>query len=371
MEKGRRVKSRHLYRYPTGGQWSGPYSGYTAGRRGIQSRTQMGRPFQAVWVLFERALRVCEAFVANAPRVEGSPRPFIYISAEDIFRPIIPAKYIETKREAEQGLELLLARESYRGVYVRPSASNPALLTSYCLPIHRLSISCSLPPTYISCGVLFDLSANLHAKAPLAFPTPSRILRHLASTFPSSSASLQSIANAMVIPPIHVDHVAAAACIALERADVKGVVGVNEMRKLLEWPERSALALPKSPSCGSLHGSRFTVTSKHHSLVIIGDESGLTYFGILCYNSPRLVEKIAPRSPTMYALRRNNVACSAVMNNVTRQCNFSTSAATRRALPFFSSLRSTQPGDERDTKFLRMLMYGKPGAGKGHCRLVL
>lgn len=67
----------------------------------------------------------------------------------------------------------------------------------------------------------------------------------------------------------------------------------------------------------------------------------------------------------MHALRRNNVVCSAVMNNVTRQCNFSTSAATRRALPFFSSLRGTQPGDERDTKFLRMLMFGKPGAGKG------
>ncbi len=66
----------------------------------------------------------------------------------------------------------------------------------------------------------------------------------------------------------------------------------------------------------------------------------------------------------MHALRRNNVVCSAVMNT-TRQCNFSTAAASRRALPFFSSLRGTQTGDERDTKFLRMLMFGKPGAGKG------
>ncbi|KAF7440728.1 hypothetical protein PC9H_001076 [Pleurotus ostreatus] len=176
----------------------------------------------------DTALRVCEAFVANAARVEGPPRPFIYISAEDIFRPIIPAKYIETKREAEQGLELLLARESYRGIYVRPS----------------LVYHAHYRPLTSPAAVLFDLSANLHAKAPLAFPTPSRILRHLASTFPSSSASLQSIANAMVIPPIHVDHVAAAACVALERPDVKGVVGVNEMRKLLEWPERSSKHQP-------------------------------------------------------------------------------------------------------------------------------
>ncbi len=44
----------------------------------------------------------------------------------------------------------------------------------------------------------------------------------------------------MVIPPIHVDHVAAATCIALDQPDVRGVVGVNEMRKLLEWPEQSS-----------------------------------------------------------------------------------------------------------------------------------
>ncbi|KAF4576786.1 hypothetical protein EYR36_004766 [Pleurotus pulmonarius] len=235
----------------------------------------------------DSALRVCEAFVANAPRASGPPRPFVYISAEDIFRPIIPAKYIETKREAERGLELLLPRESYRGVYVRPS----------------LVYHAHYRPLTSPAAVLFDLSANLHAKAPLAFPTPSRVLRHLASAFPSSSASLQSIANAMIIPPIHVDHVAAATCIALDQPDVHG----------------------------------------YH---------------------PRLVESIASRSLMMHALRRNNVVCSAVMNT-TRQCNFSTAAASRRALPFFSSLRGTQTGDERDTKFLRMLMFGKPGAGKG------
>lgn len=52
------------------------------------------------------------------------PRPFVYISAEDIFRPVIPARYISTKREAEQGIERLISgnlRDRFRGVYIRPS----------------------------------------------------------------------------------------------------------------------------------------------------------------------------------------------------------------------------------------------------------
>jgi hypothetical protein len=71
------------------------------------------------------ALQVCEAFISSSPLPErelNNPRPFIYVSAEDIFRPLIPGKYIETKREAEQGIEDLIAEKSgYRGIYIRPS----------------------------------------------------------------------------------------------------------------------------------------------------------------------------------------------------------------------------------------------------------
>ena len=72
------------------------------------------------------ALRVCEAFVNSTDtRAQNLPRPFIYISAEDIFRPVIPARYIETKREAEQGIESLMdSKPGYRGVYIRPSTSS-------------------------------------------------------------------------------------------------------------------------------------------------------------------------------------------------------------------------------------------------------
>lgn len=77
--------------------------------------------------MFALALRVAEAFIESTPdpsfQIEG-PRPFIYLSAEDIFRPIIPARYIETKREAEAGIESMVQHrpEEYRGVYIRPSA---------------------------------------------------------------------------------------------------------------------------------------------------------------------------------------------------------------------------------------------------------
>lgn len=49
-------------------------------------------------------------------------RPFVYVSAEDIFRPVIPARYIETKREAERAIEqMMFLKSQFRGVYIRPS----------------------------------------------------------------------------------------------------------------------------------------------------------------------------------------------------------------------------------------------------------
>lgn len=98
-------------------------------------------------------------------------------------------------------------------------------------------------------AALLDLSATLHSSAPPNLPTPSRVLRALAmgAVSPSSSASapaalvspsaLDAVANAMTIPPVHVDHVAEAICLAADetREDVSGVVGVREMRRLIGW----------------------------------------------------------------------------------------------------------------------------------------
>jgi hypothetical protein len=43
-----------------------------------------------------------------------TPRPFVYVSAEDIFRPIVPDGYIRTKRQAEQAILALCADSQQR-----------------------------------------------------------------------------------------------------------------------------------------------------------------------------------------------------------------------------------------------------------------
>jgi hypothetical protein len=72
------------------------------------------------------AVRVAEAFVNSTEAVSesGHPRPFIYLSAEDIFRPVVPSAYIDTKREAEGQIDRMInTKTNYRGVYMRPSGS--------------------------------------------------------------------------------------------------------------------------------------------------------------------------------------------------------------------------------------------------------
>ena len=55
-----------------------------------------------------------------------------------------------------------------------------------------------------------------------------------------NQSPLDSVANALAIPPIHVDHVAEAICIAAdqERTDVRGVVDVQGMRHLIGWTQK-------------------------------------------------------------------------------------------------------------------------------------
>jgi hypothetical protein len=68
------------------------------------------------------AVRAAEAFLNSADNAKTQePRPFIYISAEDIFRPVVPDAYIEMKREAEERIERMIeGKTNYRGVYMRP-----------------------------------------------------------------------------------------------------------------------------------------------------------------------------------------------------------------------------------------------------------
>ncbi|CAE6452720.1 unnamed protein product [Rhizoctonia solani] len=169
----------------------------------------------------DAALRVLETF-ASGPGWTVA-RPFVYISAEDIFRPLVPARYIESKRAAE----VAIAQEPrVRGLMYHPHAR----------------------PLTTPIATLLDLSATLHQKIPL--PGPANLLRALASTDlarrsqpPAGSdtagvgldSPLEAMARALEVPPIHVEHVAQAACEAIAREDVVGPYGVREMRRLIGW----------------------------------------------------------------------------------------------------------------------------------------
>ncbi|KAI0831337.1 NAD-P-binding protein [Trametes gibbosa] len=181
----------------------------------------------------DTALTVCEAFVNSKPQVElDGPRAFIYLSAEDCGRPVIPAGYIETKREAEAGIErMTAANPNFRGVYIRPS-----------LIYHP-----HLRPMISPVAALLDLLATMNAKAPSGFPTPAEVLHKLGRMLArperadlTLDSSLDAFARMLTIPPIHVDHVAEAVCVAADsaRADVRGAYGVAEMRELIGWSQK-------------------------------------------------------------------------------------------------------------------------------------
>lgn len=95
-------------------------------------------------------------------------------------------------------------------------------------------------------ATLLDLSATMHKKLPI--PGPANLLRAFASSdlgrslHPTSTNAtsildtpLEAMARALETPPIHVEHVAQAACEAISRRDASGPYGVMDMRRLIGW----------------------------------------------------------------------------------------------------------------------------------------
>jgi hypothetical protein len=82
-----------------------------------------------------------------------------------------------------------------------------------------------------------DLSVYVHKNAPSFLPTPAGALRLLASATGGLSSPFTSMSNALTIPPIHVDQVAEAVARAVDAnaTEVRGVVGVEDMRRLIGW----------------------------------------------------------------------------------------------------------------------------------------
>lgn len=208
------------------------------------------------------ALTVCEAFSSSKNESANPHRPFIYISAEDVFRPFIPQRYITTKREAERGIaEMARDRSDFRVAFVRPSERGhtyPSFTSHSLLP--GFVYQSHVRPMTTPIATLLDLSSVVHKKIPQGMPTPSSMLRALASatTAPEANQSqsidlepspFSSIANGLTIPPIHVDHIAEAICKVILDNFVEGVVGVGRMRELIGWADKGNV-VKSSPSDG-------------------------------------------------------------------------------------------------------------------------
>ncbi|KAK8845366.1 hypothetical protein IAR55_006079 [Kwoniella newhampshirensis] len=131
--------------------------------------------------------------------------PFVYISAADAFRLVVPRRYIETKRQAELGI--LSRCASHPDAGIKPTFIRPGLM--YHPHIRPLT---TLP------AFLVDLSAKLSSASGLPNPFASRSALH---------GALESLRTY----PLHVDHVAAAVLKCIEEGR-EGVVEVPEMR---EW----------------------------------------------------------------------------------------------------------------------------------------
>ncbi|GAA6036955.1 hypothetical protein JCM8097_005477 [Rhodosporidiobolus ruineniae] len=189
--------------------------------RGERSYEKLNR--DSAVALFRSFLSTRSSCPVTSPASPLSPAPrspFVYISAEDIFRPFVPERYIQTKREAEEEIARLAATEeggaSTRPVFVRPS-----------LMYHpHLNPASTLPAT------LLEATSKLHALLPpsLHLFDPSQLASAPSSALPPAIASLASLFS---IPPIHVDAVGEAVCRAIEDEGREGVLDVQGMREML------------------------------------------------------------------------------------------------------------------------------------------
>ncbi|CAD6929223.1 unnamed protein product [Tilletia controversa] len=200
----------------------------------------------------DSALSVARAFIESRTGTcpltstpTSTSAPFVYISAEDIFRPIVSERYIKTKREAEYELARL-ALDSLNASSSSSSTSLSSLATAAAKePVIR--------PFYVRPGLMYhpqtrplstfpaallDLSASIHARLEpasstsvpgnddplssqrqsssasrlpfgLRIPTPASLIRSL------GPEGVQPLADLLTLPPLHIDTVAKAVCAAI------------------------------------------------------------------------------------------------------------------------------------------------------------
>ncbi|KAE8225167.1 hypothetical protein CF319_g2052 [Tilletia indica] len=198
----------------------------------------------------DSALSVARAFIdsrtGTCPLTStpiSTSAPFVYISAEDIFRPIVSERYIKTKREAEyelarMALDTLKASPSDSSVsssLAKAVAKEPTIRPFFVRP--GLMYHPQTRPLSTFPAALLDLSASIHARLDpasspaaafdgpasgqtqsstssrlpfgLRIPTPASLIRSL------GPQGAQPLADLLTLPPLHIDTVAKAVCAAI------------------------------------------------------------------------------------------------------------------------------------------------------------
>ncbi|KAL9939149.1 hypothetical protein V8E36_001962 [Tilletia maclaganii] len=191
----------------------------------------------------DTALGIARTFIetqrGKCPLTSG-PAPFVYISAEDIFRPIVSERYIKTKREAEYELARLALDSAagpsasaaaaaaseplIRPFFVRPGlmyhpqtrpmSTLPAALLDLSASVHaRLEGNTSPAGSSADSGHAYSPSPGPSSQARLPFnlriPTPASLIRSF------GPEGVQPLADLLTIPPLHIDTVAKAVCAAI------------------------------------------------------------------------------------------------------------------------------------------------------------
>lgn len=228
--------------------------------------------------LRHRSLHPVEAAKSIAAEASGSTSegsglkgaaPFIYISAEDLFRPIVDARYIRTKRQAESAIARLAAHHHAPAPSSSPrNAGTEAILDSdgagleaelrddpsQTSTAESSALTSLVRPVFLRPGLMYhphtrpgstfpaailEASAAFHRSPPLPLPipTPAQLIARLGG----GGSKSESVARLLTTPPLHVDTVAKAVCAAIEDESVFGPVDVYGIRKLAGWKDEASL----------------------------------------------------------------------------------------------------------------------------------
>jgi len=169
----------------------------------------------------------------------GPSRPFVYISAADAFRPLVPSRYIETKREAE--FEIGRRCETDPDGNVRPVFMRPGWWTFPVLSLAAIALenTCSVIKQYNEMYAETSLGLMYHPHIRPVSTLPAFLLSLSASAHDrlgipnifASKSLLGGAADALRSHPLHVDHVASAVLRCIEDGEMQGVVDIQDMRR--------------------------------------------------------------------------------------------------------------------------------------------